>query len=572
MNDDLERLDARIDALADRLRRVEERLSAEGAEGLLPPEPAERAQPVPRPRPTEGVSGPGILPLVGRSLVVLGGAFLLRWATQSGYLPHQIGSLVGMIYALLWIAMADISAGRGQRQSGVFHGVTGAFIALPLLVEATTTLRFLTPPASAASLFAFVVLGLVVAGRRRLRILAWLVALPAAPLTFVLSFQTQALTPFLLCLLVLGFVTLWLGYLRRWQILATLMAGAANLGMALVVAEQVRSPSAQGTPQMGLGEALFLLFALVALYFGSYCFRVFKRKRTITPLEIGQTLVVLFVGLGGAAVAVHAREHAMLPLGVGCLVLATACYTSAYGFLPRLDPDRRNFLFFTLLGLALALVGCELLLPRFIATLVFAAIALLAGAAARRIASPVLYLHGAVYLLVAILRAGVPATIAHAFVGSSVRFEDWLNAALLLALTVTILYPWLPRPQGRAVDTFLGRRAVDLFLFIGVLACGGIVVSLLVKAAPLVAGPDAQRGALASLRTGVLALSAALLARFDRRARLPALSWMVYTILALGAIKLAFEDLRVGGAATLFLSLGLYGGALIVAPRFLRRR
>jgi hypothetical protein len=42
-------------------------------------------------------------------------------------------------------------------------------------------------------------------------------------------------------------------------------------------------------------------------------------------------------------------------------------------------------------------------------------------------------------------------------------------------------------------------------------------------------------------------------------------------LLAIGGLKLVTEDLREGRPATLFVSLVLYGGALIAAPRLMRR-
>jgi hypothetical protein len=43
----------------------------------------------------------------------------------------------------------------------------------------------------------------------------------------------------------------------------------------------------------------------------------------------------------------------------------------------------------------------------------------------------------------------------------------------------------------------------------------------------------------------------------------------VYTILVIAAVKLLLEDVAAGGAATLFISFGMYGGALILAPGLL---
>jgi hypothetical protein len=573
MNDDLKRLEAKIDKLTERVRRVEERLFP--GESTPPPSkaaPAEEREPVTTAAPGERVPATTVVSLVGRSLVVLGGAFLLRWLTQSEILPQKLGSVIGMIYALLWIAMADIKAGRGQRYSAVFHGVTGVCIAFPLLVEATTKLHYLTPVMSAILLPALIILGLVVAGRRKLRILAWIVTLPAAPLAFVLAVQTQVMTPFLSYLLVLGFVTLWLGYLRHWHLLATLMAAAANFGLALMVMDYVMTSKRTDVgQQQSLWEVLTLLFALIVLYLGSYCFRVFKRKRTITPLEIGQTLVALLIGLGGAAMVINASKVSMLPLGIICLALSVVLYAAAYGLLPRREPNRRNFLFYTLLALAMALMGCELSLTRPGAAVAFSSIALIAGVLANRISSPILFLHGATYLFMAIYRSGLLASIFDGFAGPSVNVDQWTFLPLLIALLVTAFYPWLPRPQGRLVDMYLGRRSADLLLFFTVIAMGGLLVSLVAQLIPYEEDTKTYRGLLASIRTGAVASSATLLAWCGRQPRFSNLTWLVYTILGLGAIKFIVEDIRAGGAATLFLSLGLFGGALIIAPRLLRK-
>ena len=95
------------------------------------------------------------------------------------------------------------------------------------------------------------------------------------------------------------------------------------------------------------------------------------------------------------------------------------------------------------------------------------------------------------------------------------------------------------------------------------------MVSLL--ATVIASGLEPDRLVLATIRTAVLALGAVTLAWASERSRLPSLTWLVYTILVIGAAKLAFEDLRAGGSAGLFVSLAFYGGALILAPRLLRR-
>lgn len=573
MTHDIERLERRIEELAERLRRVENRLLPgvdDKEDAPVVSTKTEVRKPVAPPLSEERVPMTAIVSLAGRSLIVLGGAFLLRWLTQSDNLPDRLGSVLGMLYALVWVAMADFDAGRNRRLSAVFHGITGVFVALPLLVEVTTKFHYLTPMLSAIHLLAFIILGLVVAGRRNLRALAWVVTLPAAPLAFMLAVRTNAMPPFLISLLILGFATLWLGYLRHWHVLATVMAGAANLGLTIMVMEySVASRRVSSEPEAALWEVLSLLFGLVALYFGSYCFRVFRRKRTITPLEIGNTLVVVLVGLGGAAMAIDASKHSMLPLGVVCFILSIASYTSAYGFLPRRDPNRRNFLFYTLIALAMLLLGLEMSLERPAASVALAATALIAGVLAKRISSQILYVHGAVYLLVAIFHSGLFATTIGGLFGQSVQLMDWTRVTLIMVLLLTVAYPWLPRPEGRAFDLLLGRRAMDVFLSVAVFSLIGLLVSVVAQLSPQGENNETFRRVLACVRTVAMAISAVLLAGYSHRTRFGNLSWLVYTTLVLGAAKLVFEDFAVGGAAVLFLSLGIYGGALILAPRLL---
>ena len=49
------------------------------------------------------------------------------------------------------------------------------------------------------------------------------------------------------------------------------------------------------------------------------------------------------------------------------------------------------------------------------------------------------------------------------------------------------------------------------------------------------------------------------------------LGWVAYAAVAFGTLKLLFEDLRFGNAASLVVSLLFYGLVLILLPRLTRR-
>jgi hypothetical protein len=101
------------------------------------------------------------------------------------------------------------------------------------------------------------------------------------------------------------------------------------------------------------------------------------------------------------------------------------------------------------------------------------------------------------------------------------------------------------------------------------MSLNGIAVALL---DPLVAGESGDPAATAALRTVVLAASAFLLAWLSRFDRSRPAAWLVYPFLVAGGLKLLLEDLRMGRPVTLFVSLAVYGGVLILAPRLLRKR
>jgi len=94
-------------------------------------------------------------------------------------------------------------------------------------------------------------------------------------------------------------------------------------------------------------------------------------------------------------------------------------------------------------------------------------------------------------------------------------------------------------------------------------------------ARPLAAGRAPGAGAdpaiVAGLRTLVLAVAALLLAWLGGRQIFPEGRWLTYVVLVVGGLKLLVNDFVAGRPATLFVSLAVYGAALILAPKWARR-
>jgi len=109
VNDRLSRLESEVQSLSRALERVEDRLGSlekrAGTQASVGTEPV--ATPAPVPSDSEVATG---ITFAGRTLLVLGGGYLLRALTESGALPPMAGVTLGLTYALLWLLAADRAA------------------------------------------------------------------------------------------------------------------------------------------------------------------------------------------------------------------------------------------------------------------------------------------------------------------------------------------------------------------------------------------------------------------------------------------------------------------------------
>ena len=71
------------------------------------------------------------LALVGRTLVVLGGAYLLRAITESHVVTPQAGVALGLIYGAPWLLLASRAEGRGAHLDALCHALSTALISRP---------------------------------------------------------------------------------------------------------------------------------------------------------------------------------------------------------------------------------------------------------------------------------------------------------------------------------------------------------------------------------------------------------------------------------------------------------
>ena len=166
--------------------------------------------------------------LLGRSILVLAGGFLLRALTEGGTLPHAAGFAAGVVYVLGLAFFIDRAGRRGDQAGASTLGVTAVLVAYPFLGEATARLHLVSPTLGALGWVLVTGAGLAVAAHARLRLVAWAFTLGALG-TGVLLFVTVG-RPLLFTWLLLGLgaATLMLAYGREWRLKRWLVAAVVD--------------------------------------------------------------------------------------------------------------------------------------------------------------------------------------------------------------------------------------------------------------------------------------------------------------------------------------------------------
>lgn len=564
MDDRIAALERRVETLERQVQRLAGRLTPEATGGEEPPVAAAEAASAPAAPPAlPAEEGAGWPALAGRTLIVLGGAFLLRAASDAALLPLFAGACLGLVYAAHWLWRADRDARAGRRPSAVFHGLTALAVALPLLWETTVRMRVFPAEAGAAGVAAVLLLGVAVALRRDLEILAWATVLASLAAGVGLLVATRALLPFATSLLLVAAALEALAPSERWRGLRWPAAAAVNV--AVLVFAQVHARS-EGLPAgyapVARAAALALPLALGLLYAASLAWRLW-RGGTTTGLDAVQVPLAALLGFGGA-LRIHPPAA---PLVAGlCLFLGALAYVAALTGAGRTGSAQPPRLPATLGGLFVS-AGLLAGLPPAPRAVAWSALAL--AAAALRPRAQTLGGHAVVYLLAAALDAGAPATVARAWGGTNLAASAVLGSAAVSLLAFGI---YLLLGRGSRGRPFAAWRAVGRAF---TLAVGGSLAAALTVwvAAALVPLPRGRAGAavMTVLRTAVLLGFAVALAWRERRRPAPELAWLGHAVMAVAAAKLLLDDLRRGQPATLFLSLSLYGAALWFLPRLRRR-
>ncbi len=502
---------------------------------------------------------PGILAALGRLLLGIAGAYLLRAITEAGIVPQLAGTILGLLYAAGWL-ISSLRISIGSRLSVAMHGITAACIVAPLLWEATVRFHTVPAAASASVLALFVILGQAFAWQRDHSALAGVTALAGAATAMALIIATLNPVPFATALVVAA-VVIELGAYRgralSWRWIVALACDFCVFLLLYLITRPQGLP--EGYPPIPIAAVGALLIALAATYVISTALRTLALGTAITGFEIAQIVVAAALAIGGGLRMSHGAGPLPVLIAMACLILGAACYLAAFTSLAA----GRNFHAYATFALLLVLIGGAL--SPFNAAMLWTTTALLGMALAAMRPRRTALMHAAIYLLAAAWASGLLIYSARTLIGASALRSSSLNAAsAVCAIAAAIAYGVMLGSRKLRVLAWTDRvpraliAALLCWTFAG-LACGAL---LRIHVEP---------AAASTVRTVVLSIVALTLAWFGSSKNLRELIWILFPWMLFGAVKLAAEDFERGRSATLFLSLLVYGGTLIVLPRLLKR-
>jgi hypothetical protein len=543
-----------------RVARLERLMGVEGTA------PTPIASPAVVAAPALPVNPSAVLPMLGRALLGLAGAYLLRAVSERSAALSAPGVAAGIAYAIVWLIWAARTPSPHSLEA-VIRSLTAVLVLCPLLWEATTSFHVLTAWTAASVLIAFNVLGLAVSWRKNLLAVATIVILSGLATAAGLLVATRDVVPFVVVFLAIAVaveVSSCLGHFlsERW-----LVALAADLSVLLATWLVTRE---HGVPEtyaaIPFGWLLGAQMALLGIYLASVVVRTLLRGLTFTWFETAQCVAAFLIAVGGGL------RISGNPQWIGVFLLAggAACYLVSFRFMARVPEQARNFHIYATFGILLLLAGSRILLPGAAASAMWCVLALACNWAGSLFGSWLLRAHGGIYLLLGLAGSGALSKAAGFILGSAHWTGDSPGALWAGLLAAALAYLLLVR--GRGVREPAGAQAFRL-------AVAGTLAWLLAGtlAGAATSGYHAAFGAeghpyCATMRTAVLSGIALALAWAGSRWKVAELSRLAIPAMIVGGYRLVVVDLAQDYKPALFWSLAVYGGVLVLLPRLARGR
>lgn len=547
----VEQLAARVDALEQRVTHLEHGVTAADAAvvtGFKPPAETDNS-----------ASVGSVFPVLGRALLGIAGAYVLRALASSNLLPRPLIAALGLVYALAWLALAGRA--RANKLAAVIYAGTSALILAPMLWE--MCLRFQVLPAGAAA----AVLALYAGAATWLAIdrsPAFSFAYAGAALAaLALSIGTHVMAPFTLLLIAMLLVCEVAQVRHRPLAIRPLIAMAADFAAwAILFIYRAPADTRPDYPALSTAVVVAIAFLPFVVTFPGIAWRTVRMSLPLSTADVAHGL--LSFAIAALALLWMLPSGGSTALGWLSVALSIGCYAATLGPFRGRAP-RINFIVGAAWSAAMMLLGVFLLFRPGNAAIAFSALAIISILVGDRLQCRAAELHGVLYLGVSAAVSGLVVFAGHALVGQMPAAPGWpvlaVAAAAMVAYTVGD-----ERPGEPGQKQFL--HIVPALL--AALAAIALLTQALVRAAtPILPPADFH---IAFLRTLTLCAVALFLAFAASRWQRLELKRVAYAALAFVAAKLIFEDLRHGHMEFTAASIGLVALTLIAVPRLAQRK
>ena len=502
----------------------------------------------------------GAFPVLGKAMLGIAGAYLLRAVAESSSLPKPVVAAVAIAYALAWLVWAS-RAKAGDWLAGTIYACTSALILAPMLWELTLRFEVLSAPVTAAVVGGFVIAASALAWKRDFAPVLWVANATAIAIALALGIATHQLVPFIAVLLAMMAIGEYAAARGRESGVHVLVALAADVSIwALIYIYASPESTRTDYPPLGMVALIAPGLGLFGILGASLIFKTVLKGKTITVFETIETMIGFL--LAACGVIYFGPQASVEVVGVVCLALSVAGYAVVFLHFDRME-KKRNSLVFAGWSAALLLTGCVLSLPAQWQAILLGVAAIAAMFVGARLGRMALELHGAVFLVTAAMIAGLLVEIFNALAGTMPGAPGW--DVVVVAACAVACYAVMRPGHGDS------KMRQGLALVIVVVAIGAVValaVQGLVELTSMKVIPGAHH--LAFIRTFTVCVAAIALAFGGAHWRRLELTRIGYAALGLLALKLVVEDLRHGHLAFIAGSIFLFAITLIVVPRVAR--
>ncbi len=553
----VEALERRVNGLESRVDTLEHPLASRSP---LPKPDSEAAAVAAAPAIAPITQSGSMFPVLGKSLLGIAGAYLLRAIEETSTLPRPAVASAGILYAFLWLVWAARKRG-GPRFAGTIYACTSVLILAPMLWELTLRFGVLAPQIAAGVVCAYALAAIGLAWRQDLASLLRVAWIAAAALALSLAIASHAMLPFIVVLLILTAASEFVPALNRMVDLRAIVALATDAAIWILVFIYFNPQNAIGDyPPLGRavllapGMAMFLLFSV------SVTLQTVLRRQAITIFAAVQTTIAFL--LAAVCLADFGPANSAAILGIACLIMSATIYASVFTVVQR-APGRRNTVIFSAWAAGLFLAGSFLCLPPLVSIIALGAGAIAAAMVGRKNSWLAFEFYGTLFMLAAAAASGLLRFLVSALIGNPLGIPA-------LGVWLTVVSAGLCYAVAKPREGEPWAAQVLHLLLAALLACG--LVALLIQGLFALVALKAIPGAhhVAFIRTLTLCAAALALVFGGARWRRAELTRLGYAALALVAAKLVFEDLRHGHLAYIAASIFLVALTLIAAPRVAR--